>query len=207
MPAFEFTLPAKALAGVKPFGAGGPPADGYYEVTIARMETTDHPHSGKLILTIDGHDGEVWAWWNLKVDNPSNDDKIGKNNKNAEKGQRTILESIGYQKAQIDDGPISHLWVVGKKAAIAYVAPVQNVTGSNPQVDFLSREEFAAKKASGTVPQRRAGATPTAAPPQLGNAGYSGGAPPSPPAPPTTPGAATGGPPAPPAPPSVNTAS
>jgi hypothetical protein len=75
---FNFLNPAGELAGTKAFGSGGPPQSGYYCVKIDRIESTDNPASGKMILTIPavaefnqaGHDGAVWAWWNNTVANP-----------------------------------------------------------------------------------------------------------------------------------------
>lgn len=200
---FKFQLQPGALAGVKAFGQGGPPADDHYAVDINRIEATDKPSTGKMFLRIPAlaeygqaaHAGDVWAWVNLKVENPGGDDKINTLNKRNEKGLRTLLESIGYEPAQIDTGAPNEGWLVGRRAYISYAASQMGVAGSNPQVDFIRPTQFADLRASGVKPTRRAasGAAENATAPPPGNCT-------APPPPPSGGGQYTAPPAAPPAP-------
>lgn len=216
---FQFVNQPGELQGVNAFGQGGPPETGFYAVDVERMEATDKPHSGKMVLSVPAvpefnqaaHAGEVWDWWNNAVPNPGGDKEIDRTNDLAKKGQVSTLLSLGYTMEQIAAGPVAHTWIIpyqGRKQRgyISYVAPELGAPkGSdlaNPQVGWITRDAFLQAKASGAKPQRRTkrgDANPTAPVPPA-PAGY---APPVPPPPPPASGYghAPPTPPAPPAPP------
>lgn len=221
MSEFQFVNPQGELAGVNAFGQGGPPDSGYYAVDIERLEATDKPHSGKMVLSIPAipefnqasHLGEVWDWWNNAVPNPGGDKDIDRTNELARKGQVSTLLSLGYTQEQIAAGPVAHTWLApyqGRKQRgyISYVAPELGAPkGSDlsvPQVGWITKDAFLQAKASGAKPQRRTkrgDANPTAPVPPA-PAGYA--APPAPPPPPPA-GGYGSAPPAPPVPPAPPT--
>lgn len=210
-----------ALAGIKALGQGGPPADGHYAVDILRIEATDKAGQGKVILRIPllaeyqqtAHEGEVFDWVKLvQLENPNASTDIDTHNKWAAKNTRTILESIGYEPALIDQGAPGNGWMIGRRAYVSYVAPQQGVAGSYADVTFINPRQFSDLRASGVKPSRRAasGAAENATAPPAGS--YAPPPPPpsgggqyiAPPAAPPAPGSVQNGhaapPPAPPAP-------
>lgn len=162
-------IPSGVFKDIRSFGAGAPDA-GVYAAKIVKIESNPNDKPGKRRFHVQLENGfTMFTFVNVPYENGQ---AIVGLSENQMRGQlanlRTILESLGYDAATLDDGNVTDDWFLfgnnhGRQGYVDFVPAQKGVTGSYNEIKgWLTEVAYEARKQSG-APAQQASSAPVPA--------------------------------------------
>ena len=155
-------IPGSAFQGISSLGSSVPNA-GYYDVTIANIETGANDKPGTRRFHVQFDNGfKMFTFFSLPL--ADNGQQLPGLTEKQVRGRmaaiRTVLESLGYSKQDIESAPeINENWFLseqngGRKAYVEFIPGQKGVQGSYSEIKtWLTKKQFDALKAADAEPE------------------------------------------------------